>query len=117
MMLKTIADLVSQARQQLRVIDASSAKTELNENHGLLIDIREISENEKSPVNGAIHIPRGILEPTMLAKYHDAELPIYLHCASGARATFAAEQLEKLGYQNVTVISCKSDAVISTFAS
>ena len=115
-MLKTVAEVVKNAREQLRVIDAKTAKQELKGNHGLLIDVRESAEHQNSPVNGAIHIARGVLEPTMLAKYNDELLPIYLHCASGARATFAAQQLTTLGYQNVTVISCKSDDVKQVFA-
>ncbi|QOL24956.1 rhodanese-like domain-containing protein [Thalassotalea sp. LPB0316] len=116
-MLKTVADLVKIARENLRVIDAKTAKQELESNQGLLIDVRETPEYQNAPVNGAIHIPRGILEPTMLAKYANPQLPIYLHCASGARATFAGEQLQKLGYEHVNVISCKSDDIKAAFAS
>lgn len=116
MMLKTVAELVKTAREQLRVVDAVTAKQELESNQGLLIDVRETAEYQNSPVKGAIHIARGVLEPTMLAKFNDENLPTYLHCASGARATFAAQQLTSLGYQNVTVISCKSDDVKQVFA-
>ena len=45
----------------------------------------------------------------------DAERPIYLHCATGGRATLAAEQLQRIGYNKVTVISCKAENVCDTF--
>lgn len=41
----------------------------------------------------------------------DPERPIYLHCASSLRAALAAEQLSRIGYTNVSVISCKMDEV------
>ena len=44
-----------------------------------------------------------------------AERPIYLHCATGGRATLAAEQLQRIGYNKVTVISCKAENVCDTF--
>jgi len=40
-----------------------------------------------------------------------ASTPIYLHCATGGRACLAVEQLTRLGYQNVTAISCPIDSV------
>jgi rhodanese-related sulfurtransferase len=42
----------------------------------------------------------------MLELEKDAAKPIYLHCASGARAKLSAEQLIKMGYENVSVITC-----------
>jgi rhodanese-related sulfurtransferase len=41
----------------------------------------------------------------------DENHPIYLHCATGGRATLAAQQLVKLGYQQITVVTCPIDAV------
>ena len=43
------------------------------------------------------------------------EHPIYVHCATGGRARFGAEQLARLGYTNVTVIGCDAATVCSTF--
>ncbi|MGB2708812.1 MAG: rhodanese-like domain-containing protein, partial [Pseudoalteromonas nigrifaciens] len=41
--------------------------------------------------------------------------PIYLHCASAARATLGAEALTRVGYENVTVITCKAEKVHEVF--
>jgi rhodanese-related sulfurtransferase len=40
--------------------------------------------------------------------------PIFLHCATGGRATLAAEQLVRMGYTEVTVITCPIDVICET---
>ena len=45
----------------------------------------------------------------------DAKRPIYLHCATAGRATLAAEQLARVGYENVTCISCKFEIIKAEF--
>jgi rhodanese-related sulfurtransferase len=47
----------------------------------------------------------------MLQMHPDENLAIFIHCATGARATFAAEQLNRVGYNNVWVITCKFDDI------
>ncbi|BFT30022.1 rhodanese-like domain-containing protein [Alteromonas sp. D210916BOD_24] len=90
----------------LRCITASLAAKEMKQNHGLLVDVREPGEVEGQPVEAALNIPRGVLEMKIIEKVTDPHHPIYLHCASGMRAKLAAEQLVKMGYENVTVITC-----------
>lgn len=41
----------------------------------------------------------------------DSEAEIFVHCASGGRATLAAEQLQRMGYKNVKAISNSHDEV------
>ncbi len=60
-----------------------------------------------NPIPGSVNFPRGLLEMKMLEHCQDADTPIYVHCASGARATLAAEQLQRLGYSKVSAISCR----------
>lgn len=115
-MLKKLPELVAQVRENLQVIDAQSAAEKIKELNALVIDVREGAEVEKLPIAGTVHIPRGVLEPQMLTRYGDENHPIFLHCASGVRATFAAEQLQRLGYKNVWVISCKAEDIATAFA-
>lgn len=105
-MLMSIPQLLQTASANLRRIDSKLAATERSENDGLLIDVREPQEHASDPVKGAINIPRGLLEMKMLELEKDATRPIYMHCATSARATLAAEQLQRIGYSNVTVITC-----------
>lgn len=110
-MLKTIPELLKEVSKNIRKITAEQACTELSENKGLLIDVREPAEYATGSATGAINIPRGLLEMKVLELVKEENTAIYLHCASAARATFSAESLKRVGYTNVSVISCKFDAI------
>ncbi|RLA38642.1 MAG: rhodanese-like domain-containing protein [Gammaproteobacteria bacterium] len=110
-MLLTVPELLAKIRGELRILDAVSAFSECDDKSGIVIDVREPGEVQAKPAEGSVNIPRGVLEMMVLEKVKEASHPIYIHCASGARATLAAEQLHRLGYDDVTVISCSIDAV------
>lgn len=110
-MLLTVAELISQVKNQIRCIDAATAASERALNKGLLIDVREPAEHSAKPAFGAINIPRGLLEMKMLELEKDPGRAIYLHCASSARAALGAEQLKRVGYENVSVITCNMDEI------
>lgn len=114
-MLTPIPDLLKIITPNQRRIDAEQAKQEISENKGLLIDVREPAEHATKAASGAINIPRGLLEMKLMEIEKDAARPIYLHCASGARATLSAEALTRVGYENVTVITCKAEEVYQVF--
>jgi len=114
-MLKTLSLLLQQATQNVQLITAKKAALDRLKNKGLLIDVRESAEHFASPAVGAINIPRGVLEIKMLEIEKDPTRPIYLHCESSLRATLAAEQLARVGYTNVSVISCKMDEVYKMY--
>ncbi|MFQ3250365.1 MAG: phage shock protein E [Glaciecola sp.] len=110
-MLKTIPELLQEAGKNVRRISAESAQRELDENKGLMIDVREPAEHQSKGAPGAINIPRGLLEMKLMEIEKDPTRPIYLHCATSARATLSAEQLARLGYTNVSVITCDVDTI------
>ncbi|MBL0688910.1 MAG: rhodanese-like domain-containing protein [Pseudoalteromonas sp.] len=114
-MLTPIPDLLKIITPNQRRIDAEQAKKELEQNKGLLIDVREPAEHATKAAIGAINIPRGLLEMKLMEIEKDAARPIYLHCASGARATLSAEALTRVGYENVTVITCKAEQICQVF--
>ncbi|CCQ09335.1 hypothetical protein PALB_1740 [Pseudoalteromonas luteoviolacea B = ATCC 29581] len=114
-MLKPVQELIQSVRPTLRSVSAVEAKTEITKNGGLLVDVREPQEHQEKSAKGAINVPRGLLEFKLPAIEGNAARPIYLHCAAGSRAVLAAEQLQRLGYSNVTVISCKADEVCAVF--
>ncbi|RJE76140.1 hypothetical protein BGP78_14110 [Pseudoalteromonas sp. MSK9-3] len=115
-MLTSIQDVLKTVRPNQRCITAAQAKTELLNNHGLLIDVREPSEHQQKSISNTLNIPRGLLEFKLPDIEKDAERPIYLHCAAGGRAIFAAEQLTRIGYQDISVITCKFDDVYATLS-
>ncbi|GGW89886.1 rhodanese-like domain-containing protein [Alteromonas halophila] len=110
-MLLTISQRLERIPYPIRTVTAEEANTECQQNGGDIIDVREAAERENDPIDGSIHIPRGVLEMQALEKFKQAEQPLYIHCASGARAQLAAEQLIAMGYQNVSAISCALPAV------
>ena len=114
-MLTPIPDLLKIITPNQRRINAEQAKKELEQNKGLLIDVREPAEHATKAAIGAINIPRGLLEMKLMEIEKDAARPIYLHCASGARATLSAEALTRVGYENVTVITCKAEQICQVF--
>lgn len=110
-MLKSIPELIKEIRVNLRCISASEAFLEMKDNQGILIDVREPAEFAEKQSDGAINIPRGLLEMKASASYPDSATRIYIHCATGARASLAAEQLQRIGYTQVTVITCDLEAI------
>ena len=110
-MLISLPDLIASARANLRCLDAETALKEVQASGGTIIDVREPVELEAIPAPHSVNIPRGILEMKVVDIVTDADHPVYLHCATGGRATLAAEQLERLGYSKVTVITCPAETV------
>lgn len=110
-MLMTVPELLAKVKSELRLLDAASALPECERKGGVLIDVREPSEVQGKASNGATNFPRGVVEMMVLERFKDPIQPIYLHCASGGRAVLAAEQLQRLGYTNVTAITCGIDTI------
>ena len=112
MSVKTIQNLVSEAMSEIKTIDAGEAYQMVQNKNCNLIDIRESNELENTGrVEGASHIPRGMLEV-----YLDPNSPIFqngkidqnkefvLFCAGGVRSALAAKSLKEMGYQKVSHI-------------
>lgn len=110
-MLQSIPDLIQEIRANQRCISAEQARIELAGGEGVYIDVREAEEVRMKPSKTATHIPRGILEMKISIQFPDSNQAIYIHCQTGGRATLAAAQLQRLGYTNVSVVTCSIDAI------
>ena len=110
-MLKKIPDLIAEIKEQIACVTAVQAVELRQQHNGLLIDVREPAEYQQKSAEQSVNIPRGLLEMKVLEQYPDEEQAIFIHCASGARAVLAAEQLARIGYKNVWAITCKLDQV------
>ena len=63
MKIKSAQTLVSEALEQIKTISSEEALKKYNNNECNLIDLRDVRELEKEgQVEGANHIPRGMLE-------------------------------------------------------
>jgi sulfur-carrier protein adenylyltransferase/sulfurtransferase len=68
----------------------------------VLVDVREPDEVAQGGAPGALRIARGFLELRVEELVPDATRPIVVMCASGVRSLFAAADLARLGYANVS---------------
>lgn len=95
-------DILNQARREIQELSVEELKTLLD--HGsplLLLDVRGKEEVEQGYVEGAIHIPRGLLELDIERVAQDGSTPMVVYCAGGVRSALAARTLQEMGYTNV----------------
>mgnify|MGYP003327388737 FL=1 len=112
MTIKTIQNLVSEAMSEIKTIDVDEAYQMVQDKNCNLIDIRESSELENTgSVEGASHIPRGMLEvyldpnsPVFQNGQIDQNKEFVLFCAGGVRSALAVKSLKDMGYQKVSHI-------------
>ena len=112
MAIKSLQTLVSEIMNQIKTISADEAYEMFQNENCNLIDIREINELENTgKVDGASHIPRGMLEvyldpnsPVFQNGQLDQDKEFVLFCAGGVRSALAVKSLKDMGYQNVSHI-------------
>ena len=112
MTIKTIQNLVSEAMSEIKTIDVDKAFQMVQDKNCNLIDIRESNEIENTgSVEGASHIPRGMLEvyldpnsPVFQNGQIDQNKEFVLFCAGGVRSALAVKSLKDMGYQKVSHI-------------
>ena len=112
MAIKSLQTLVSEIMNQIKTISADEAYAMFQNENCNLIDIREINELENTgKVDGANHIPRGMLEvyldpnsPVFQNGQIDQKKEFVLFCAGGVRSALAAKSLKDMGYQKVSHI-------------
>ena len=112
MAIKSSQTLVSEALQEIKTISVDEAHKLANDNQCNLIDIRDIRELQKEgQVEGANHIPRGMLEFWLDPEsvyFKDGKLDLkkemVLFCAGGLRSALAAKSLKDMGFEKVSHI-------------
>ena len=112
MNIKSIQNLVSDAMGEIKTINADEAYQKFKKNNCNLIDIREINELDNTGrVEGANHIPRGMLEvyldpnsPIIQNGQVDKNKELILFCAGGVRSALAVKSLKEMGYEKTSHI-------------
>ena len=112
MTVKSIQSLVNSAMQEIKTITANEAYEMFGDNNCNLIDIREINELDNTGrVEGANHIPRGMLEvyldpnsPIIQNGQVDKNKEFILFCAGGVRSALAVKSLKDMGYEKISHI-------------
>ena len=102
---KTYAELLRDARSEIREI--SPVETDALRHRGAitLVDVREASEWEQGHIPGAHHISKSYVEQDIEAAVPDRSAPVVLYCAGGIRSLFAAQTLRAMGYEDVASMS------------
>ena len=122
MTVKSIQSLVNMALQKIKTITADEAFQMFEKKNCNLVDIREINELENSGrVEGASHIPRGMLEvyldpnsPIFQNGKLDKNKEIVLFCAGGVRSALAVKSLKDMGYEKISHIEGGFGAIINS---
>jgi len=104
----TLQNLVSDAKSNITEVSASKVRQVSQDKTYLIVDVREPGEFAQGHINGAINVPRGVLEfradpnyPGGIPSLYDKSAVIILYCRSGARSALAAQSLTILGYKAV----------------
>ena len=113
MAIKSSQTLVSEALKEVRTISIDEAHKMFKDKECNLIDIRDIRELQKEgKVEGANHIPRGMLEFWLdpeSAYFKEGKLDLnkemVLFCAGGLRSALAAKSLKDMGFEKVSHVN------------
>ena len=105
-------ELVNKALKEIKTISTDEAHKLVENGETNLIDVRDIRELQKEgKVEGATHIPRGMLEFWLdpgSAYFKDGKLDLnkemVLFCAGGLRSALAAKSLKDMGFKKVSHI-------------
>lgn len=108
-MAKGMKDFVSEAKAAVGEIGPGDAHRRAGDGD-LILDVREGEElPTDGRIDGALHIPRGVLESRAdpespsaegrLTGLRGSDRQVHVLCASGARAAMAAQRLTEMGYR------------------
>ena len=103
---------MNKALKEVKTISTEEAHSKIDKDKCNLIDIRDIRElQNEGKVDGAVHIPRGMLEFWLdpdSVYFKDGKLDfnkeIILFCAGGLRSALAAKSLKEMGFEKVSHI-------------
>ena len=95
---------LSSLRRDIPEVEPSGAVERLNSG-AVLVDVRSADEVSQGSPFSAIRVPRGFLELKIEEFAPDLSQPVLTLCAGGTRSLFAADDLKRLGYTNVSSVA------------
>ena len=101
-MLPHFMKLVEEAKKEIKEIDVQELRRMLPRGGFTLIDVREPQEVMRGKIEGAVPIPRGVLELQIDQATSRFDQPIVLYCGGGNRSALAAQSLKRMGFTNVS---------------
>lgn len=94
--------LVNDAKSRIQEIDLDGyLELQKTGTAHVLVDTREESEWNAGHAQGSIHLGKGIIERDIEAAVPDKTTKLILYCGGGFRSALSADNLRKMGYQDV----------------
>jgi len=95
-------NLVDEAKSRIEETTVEEVKRKMDRGEKfVLVDVREESEFAKDHLPGALHLGKGVIERDIEVRVPDVNTPMILYCGGGFRSALAADNLRKMGYNNV----------------
>ena len=111
----SVEALIANAKKQIKTISLSELKSALDRaDAGVLVDVREPGEFASGHIEGAVNIPRGLIEFAIWRYVGypdriDLSTKLTLYCKTSGRCALAAKSLQDLGFTNVTSVDMNLD--------
>jgi rhodanese-related sulfurtransferase len=96
--------LAARAKARIREVTAAEAE-QLQRSGALLVDVREADEFAREHARGAVHMSRGTVEMKIEKQVPDVATPIVCYCGGGSRSALVADNLQQMGYTNVSSLA------------
>ncbi|HHT0591822.1 TPA: rhodanese-like domain-containing protein [Legionella anisa] len=95
--------LVTEAKKRIKEIGPKKLKEKIDRHEPMqLVDVRELNEWETGFISTAIHLSKGVIERDIEKKIPDLNTQVIVYCSGGFRSALAADNLQKMGYTNVS---------------
>ena len=95
--------LVDDARKRINETNVRSVKERLEAGEEFtLVDVREESEWARGHLPRAVHLSKGVIERDIEERFPDKNAALVLYCGGGYRSALSADNLQKMGYTNVS---------------
>jgi adenylyltransferase/sulfurtransferase len=97
-----LVQLLNEAKKEVQEIGPDDLKRMQSAGEDfILLDVREPDEVSRGTINGAIAIPRGLVDVTIDRVTTDKNRKLVLYCAGGVRSVLAGWMLKKMGFRDV----------------
>jgi selenocysteine lyase/cysteine desulfurase/glyoxylase-like metal-dependent hydrolase (beta-lactamase superfamily II)/rhodanese-related sulfurtransferase len=97
----TYKDFVKDALSRVPEISAEELGRIQARHHLVLLDVREADETKGGTLDGAVLLPRGLLEKHVHEHVPRRDTPLVVYSATGNRSALAGDVLLRMGYTNV----------------
>lgn len=103
---KRFHDLINEVMPHIEEIHVATLKQWQTEGKAMtVIDTREPQEMAQGMIDGALPIPRGVLELQLDQAAPNQDEPLVLYCGGGYRSALAAHTAQIMGYEKVVSLA------------